>query len=71
VAHIDALFAIGREIGGKIAVERWQVRQQRGRSLVEALGLWLREQQGGPGPRLQPQRPGRSPSISSTTPDSA
>ena len=41
---MDALFAIEREINGKTAAERWQVRQQRSRPLVEALGLWLREQ---------------------------
>ena len=44
VTRMDALFAIEREINGKTAAERWQVRQQRSRPLVEALGLWLREQ---------------------------
>jgi transposase len=44
VARIDALFAIEREINGKTASERCQVRQQRSRPLVNALGLWLREQ---------------------------
>ena len=44
VARIDALFAIEREINGKTALERSQVRQERSRPLVEALGLWLREQ---------------------------
>ena len=44
VARIDALFAVEREINGKTATERCQVRQQRSRLLVEALGLWLREQ---------------------------
>jgi len=44
VARIDALFAIEREINGKSAAERWKVRQERSRPLVEALGLWLREQ---------------------------
>jgi transposase len=44
VARIDALFAVEREINGKTAEERWRVRQERSRPLVEALGQWLREQ---------------------------
>jgi transposase len=43
VARIDALFAIEREINGLSPAQRRQVRQDRSRSLVEALGAWLRE----------------------------
>jgi transposase len=44
VAHIDALFAIEREINGAVPVERQRVRQERSKPLVEELGVWLREQ---------------------------
>jgi transposase len=44
VARIDALFAIEREINGRPPGERQSVRQERSRPLVEALGIWLREQ---------------------------
>lgn len=50
VARIDPLFAIEREIKGRTAEERHRVRQERSRPLVEALGVWLREQY----PRLSP-----------------
>jgi hypothetical protein len=45
VARIDALFAIGRDINGLPPGERHQVRHERGRPRVEALGIWLGEQQ--------------------------
>jgi hypothetical protein len=44
VARIDALFAIEREINGLPPAERRRVRQERSKPLVEALGIWLREQ---------------------------
>lgn len=44
VARIDVLFAIEREINGASPQERRRVRQERSRPLVEALGVWLREQ---------------------------
>jgi len=44
VARIDALFAIERDIVGLSPEERRQVRQERSRPRVEALGVWLREQ---------------------------
>ena len=44
VARIDALFAIEREINGLAPAERCQVRQERSRPRVDALGAWLREQ---------------------------
>ncbi len=44
VARIDALFAIEREINGLPPGERHQVRHERSRPRVEALGAWLREQ---------------------------
>ena len=44
VRRIDELFAIEREINGKPPDERKAVRQARSKPLVEALGLWLREQ---------------------------
>ena len=44
VARIDVLFAIEREINGLPASERQRVRHDRSKSLVEALGTWLREQ---------------------------
>lgn len=44
VRRIDALFAIEREINGKLPDERHRVRQERSRPRVEALGTWLREQ---------------------------
>jgi transposase len=44
VARIDALFAIEREINGLPASQRRRVRHDRSRPLVEALGIWLREQ---------------------------
>ena len=44
VARIDALFAIEREINGLPTEERRQVRHERSRPRVEALGTWLREQ---------------------------
>jgi transposase len=43
VARIDGLFAIERDINGLPATERRQVRQERSRPRVEALGSWLRE----------------------------
>ncbi len=44
VTRIDALFAIERDINGLPPEERRQVRQERSRPRVEALGVWLREQ---------------------------
>ena len=44
VARIDALFAIERDINGLSPDERRQVRHERSRPRVEALGAWLREQ---------------------------
>jgi transposase len=44
VARTDVLFAIEREINGMPPAERRRVRQERSRSLVEALETWLREQ---------------------------
>jgi transposase len=44
VARIDALFAIERDINGLPPDERCQVRRERSRPRVEALGTWLREQ---------------------------
>jgi transposase len=50
VRRTDALFAIEREINGKLPSERRHVRQERSRPRVEALETWLREQYG----RLSP-----------------
>ena len=44
VKRIDALFDIEREINGRSAEERLQVRQERSAPLVAALQAWLREQ---------------------------
>ena len=44
VARIDALFAIERDINGLPPGERGQVRHERSRPRIEALGAWLREQ---------------------------
>ncbi|HQT11732.1 IS66 family transposase [Reyranella sp.] len=44
VARIDALFAIEREINGLPPAERQHIRQDRSKPLVDALGVWLREQ---------------------------
>ena len=44
VARIDALFAIERDINGLPPDERREVRHERSRPRVEALGTWLREQ---------------------------
>jgi transposase len=44
VTRTDALFAIEREINGKLPSERQRVRQERSRPRVEALEAWLREQ---------------------------
>jgi transposase len=44
VARIDALFAIERDINGLPPDERRQVRHERSRPRVEALGVWLRQQ---------------------------
>ena len=44
VARIDALFAIERDINSLLPDERRQVRHERSRPRVEALGAWLREQ---------------------------
>ena len=44
VARIDALFAIERDINSLPPDERRQVRHERSRPRVEALGAWLREQ---------------------------
>jgi hypothetical protein len=44
VARIDAVFAIERDINGLSPDERLQVRHERSRPRVEALGTWLREQ---------------------------
>jgi transposase len=44
VARIDALFAIERDINGLSPEERREVRHERSRPRVEALGVWLREQ---------------------------
>ena len=43
VTRIDALFAIERDINGLPPNERREVRQERSRPHVEALGVWLRE----------------------------
>ena len=50
VARIDALFAVERHINGRPPDERRQVRHERSRPRVEALGVWLRQQHG----RLSP-----------------
>ena len=42
--RIDELFAVERDINGKPPDGRKAVRQARSKPLVEALGLWLREQ---------------------------
>ena len=42
--RIDELFAIERDIAGKPPDGRKAVRQARSKPLVDALGLWLREQ---------------------------
>jgi transposase len=44
VARIDALFAIERDINGLSPDERRELRQERSRPQVEALGTWLRQQ---------------------------
>jgi transposase len=44
VRRIDALFDIERTINGKSADERRRVRQDKSRSLVEALETWMREE---------------------------
>ena len=44
VRRIDELFDIEREINGKPPDERKAVRQEKSKPLVEALGIWLREQ---------------------------
>lgn len=44
VNHIDALFAIEREINGATSQERVRVRDERSRLLVAELETWLREQ---------------------------
>ncbi len=44
VARIDALFAIERDVNGLLPDERRQIRRERSRPRVEALGIWLREQ---------------------------
>ncbi len=44
VARIDALFAVERDINGRPPDERREVRQERSRPRVEALGTWLRDQ---------------------------
>ncbi len=44
VARIDALFAIERDINGLPPDARRQIRHERSRPRVEALGAWLREQ---------------------------
>ena len=44
VARIDALFAIERDVNGLLPDERRQIRHERSRPRVEALGIWLREQ---------------------------
>jgi transposase len=54
VARIDALFAIEREINGSSPQERQRVRQERSKPLVEALGLWLRQQYGKVSPSGKP-----------------
>jgi transposase len=46
VARIDALFAIARDLNGLPPDERRQVRQERSRPRIEALGIWLREHYG-------------------------
>ncbi len=51
VARIDALFAIERDINGLLPEERRQVRHERSRPRVEALGVWLREQHAKLSPR--------------------
>ena len=43
VARIDALFAIERDINGLPPDARRKVRQERSRTRVEALSIWLRE----------------------------
>jgi transposase len=44
VRRIDELFDIKREINGKPPDERKAMRQETSKPLVEALGVWLREQ---------------------------
>jgi len=44
VHRINELFEIEREINGKTPDERKAMRQEKSRPLVEALGIWLREQ---------------------------
>lgn len=44
VGRIDALFAIEREINGKMPDERRAVRQERSKPLVDALETWLRQE---------------------------
>jgi transposase len=44
VKHIDALFAIERDINGAIPQERVRVRQARSRPLIIEPHTWLREQ---------------------------
>jgi transposase len=43
VARIDALFAIERDLNGLLPEERREIRQERSRPRVDALGIWLRE----------------------------
>jgi len=44
VERMDALFAIERDINGKLPAERKRVRNEQSRPLVVALQTWLREQ---------------------------
>jgi hypothetical protein len=44
VKRIDALFDIERDISGLAADERWRIRQERSKPLLEELESWLREQ---------------------------
>src|SRR3984893_16828896 len=44
VERMDALFAIERDINGKLPAERKRVRNEQSRSLVVALAAWLRRQ---------------------------
>jgi transposase len=53
VARIDALFAVERDINGLAPDERREVRHERSRPRVEALGTWLREQHGRLSPHSQ------------------
>jgi transposase len=53
IARIDALFAIERDINGLPPDERREVRHERSRPRVAALGAWLREQHGRLSPNSQ------------------